>query len=68
MSENDVIACIPDSLYMFLALIFGGQNALENDSSEDDEQPSDQTRILSLAQDLIYCVSGVRSGLQNISV
>lgn len=59
VSEDDAIACIPDSLYMLLRLIFGGQEALEDDNSEKTEDLL-RSRVLSAAQDLVYCVSGGR--------
>jgi len=59
VSEDEAIPCIPDSLYMLLRLIFGGQEALEDDSSENNKDPV-QSRVLSVAQDLVYCVSGGR--------
>ena len=57
VSEDAAIECIPDSLYMLLKLIFGGQEALEYDSAENDEELV-RSRVLSIAQDLVYCVSG----------
>lgn len=54
--EDDAIACVPDSLYMLLRLIVGGQEALENDNSEKNEDLL-RRRVLSIAQDLVYCVS-----------
>ncbi len=57
VSEEDAIACIPDSLYMLLRLIVGGQASLDDDSRGNNEEHV-QSRVLSLAQDLVYCVSG----------
>jgi len=57
INEADVISCIPESLYMLLRVIFGGQKALEDDSPENDESTV-HSRVLSVAQDLVYCVSG----------
>jgi hypothetical protein len=57
VSEEDAIACVPDSLYMFLRLLYGGQAALDDDSNEADEA-SIRRRVLSAAQDLIYGFSG----------
>lgn len=56
VSENDAIDCIPDTLYMFLNIIYGGQELLEHDN-EDMDNPK-QTLILSVAQDIVYGVSG----------
>ena len=44
---------------MLLRLIVGGQDALENESYENNEDLI-QSRVLSVAQDLVYCVSGGR--------
>ena len=55
----EAITCIPDSLYMLLRLIFGGQEALEDGGSENNEDLV-QRRVLSGAQDLVYCISGGR--------
>ena len=59
VNRDDAIRCIPDSLYMLLRLIVGGQDALENESYENNEDLI-QSRVLSVAQDLVYCVSGGR--------
>ena len=34
VSDDDVIDCIPESLYTFLYLLYGGQRIIEDDSSE----------------------------------
>ena len=57
VSEDEAITCIPDSLYMFLRLICGGQEVLENDSFNEREDVI-KRRVLSIAQDLVYCTSG----------
>ena len=59
VSEDEAITCIPDSLYMLLRLIFGGQEALEDGGSENNEDLV-RRRVLSVAQDLVYCISGGR--------
>jgi hypothetical protein len=60
VSEDEAIPCIPDSLYMLLSLIFGGQEALEHveDDSSENKEDLVRSRVLSVAQDLVYCVSG----------
>ncbi len=57
VSEEDAISCIPDSLYMLLRLIVGGQALIEDDNPEKNEEHV-RSRVLSMAQDLVYCVSG----------
>lgn len=59
VSEDEAIPCIPDSLYMLLRLIFGGQEMLEVGCSGNNEDLT-RSRVLSVAQDLVYCVSGGR--------
>ena len=52
---------MPESLYIFLNLLLGGQQLLETEINNDDSDKHDsfrQTRILSIAQDLIYTASG----------
>lgn len=97
VSKEDAIACIPDSVYMFVRLLLGGQSLLEtafesgstegeddgtddevdlsDDEVENDAEPVEtedkqsearhnkrdqhvETRVLSVAQDLVYTVSG----------
>ena len=61
VTEEEMISCVPDNLFMFLRLLFGGQSLLEADPEElDDDKRQDitQTKILSIAQDLVYNVTG----------
>ena len=58
VKHDDVISCIPDSLYMFLQLVYGGQELLEGvDDTETSKTQHTQTKILSVAQYNIYGVS-----------
>ena len=57
VSEEDAISCIPDSLYMLLRLIVGGHASIEDDSPGRNEEHV-RSRVLSVAQHLVYCVSG----------
>jgi len=54
VSEDKAIDCIPNSLYMFLNLLMGGQRFIEDDVEDDRNESMDQTRILSIAQDIVY--------------
>jgi len=45
VSEDEAITCVPDSLYMLLKIMFGGQEVLED--SEKDENTV-QNRLLSV--------------------
>ena len=59
VSDEDARACIPDSLYMFLKLLYSGQAAIDEcNVEEEDEEELLRTKILSVAQDLVYGVSG----------
>ena len=61
ISENRTIDCEPDSLYIILNIILGGQTLLEEEveSNHDNKHNSGcQSRILSIAQDVVYTASG----------
>ena len=61
VNEDEMISCVPNSLFMFLWLMFGGPSLLEadpDDVADDTEQDDSQARILSIAQDLVYNVTG----------
>lgn len=61
MSEKAALHCLPNSLYMFLNLLLGGQTILDCGSdTEDKKTVKHKTLILSLAQDLVYAVSKIR--------
>ncbi len=61
VSKEAAQACIPDSLYMFLNVLYGGQRVLEGDIDMDDESDlnAGDDWIVSIAQDIIY---GARNG------
>ena len=50
VSDQDTINCDPDSLYMFLRLLFGGQKLLHGESVEEKEAEA-WCKLLSRAQD-----------------
>jgi len=58
VSEDEAIDCVPDSLYMLLRLIFGGQKVLEDDDSAEEDEERVRRKVLSVAQDIVYCTSG----------
>ena len=64
VSEEAAIDCVPPSVYMFIRLLLGGQSFLEEDHEvqddvdDDDQEAHKQSRVLSIAQDLVYNVSG----------
>ena len=55
VSETDAISCVPDSLYMFLRILYAGQTVIEDDNEEGDDDI--QRKVLSIAQDLVYGIS-----------
>ena len=57
VSEQDAIDCVPDSLHMFLQLLFGGQKLLHGETVEEKEAEA-RCKVLSSAQDIVYGVSG----------
>ncbi|MES9880098.1 MAG: hypothetical protein ABW185_04375 [Sedimenticola sp.] len=61
ITEQAAVDCVPSSVYMFLRLLLGGQSLLEEDSDEhdnDEQETRKQSRVVSIAQDLVYSVSG----------
>ena len=63
ISEDAVMACIPDSLFMFIQLVLGGQSLFYfdtdlYDSVEQFNKAKAQNITFSLAQDLVYNVTG----------
>ena len=57
VSEDDAINCVPDSLFTFLNLVYGGQDILNQDSNPEDFKSTKQATILSVCQDIVYGVS-----------
>ena len=63
LSREAEFKCIPESLYMFLKILYGGQSVLENDKEEDPESDGGSTsarlddRVLSVAQDIVFGTS-----------
>ena len=60
VSEDRAIDSIPDSLYMFLNLLLGGQRLLEDELDDDKNEARRRIRIISIAQDLMYTANGDR--------
>jgi hypothetical protein len=64
VNEEEMIACVPESVFMFIRLMFGGLSLLEGDQEDMEEgtteqrETNTQTRVLSIAQDLVYNVTG----------
>ncbi len=63
ISEDSVMACIPDSLYMFIRLVLGGQSVFDCDTGlEESSDQCSKSRVqnvtFSLAQDFVYNATG----------
>ena len=59
INDQAAIDCVPESLYMFLNLMLGGEKLLEENEGEYSENDSlRQCRIRSIAQDIVFSVSG----------
>ena len=58
-----MISCAPESVFMFLHLMFGGQHLLEADMEDNqesdmqDKESKTQAKILSIAQDFVYNIT-----------
>lgn len=62
VNQDEMIACVPESVFMFVRLMFGGHNLLEGSPDDKDitldrEEADTQTRVLSVSQDLVYNVT-----------
>lgn len=59
VSKEAAIECIPDSLYMFMKILYGGQEVLDRDGEDNDEEDEviGDDRIISVSQDVIFGVS-----------
>jgi uncharacterized protein YdcH (DUF465 family) len=62
VSKEAALSCVPDSVYMFLKVLYGGPEVLEDSQDKDDNSDDKnadiyEDRLLSVAQDLIYGVS-----------
>ena len=52
VSESDATSCVPDSLYMLLQLLFGGEQLFE-DEKQDGKEAEVRRKVLSCAQDSV---------------
>ena len=61
VNEDKAIECVPESVYMFVRLLIGGEALLELDPEEEDDPDRKEllkrARVLSICQDLVYNVS-----------
>ena len=62
VSEEGAIDCVPESVYMFLQLLFGGQALLDRENPEEEEECNPtighvNAKVLNVAQDMVYGVS-----------
>ena len=58
INAMDAQECVPESLYIFLQLLFGGERLLEEQTPE--EETGLSCNALSIAQDIVYGVSSGR--------
>lgn len=63
VSEEEMIACVPESLFIFIRMMFGGLTLLEGDPEDEEitlerKEADTQMRVLSVSQDLVYNVTG----------
>jgi len=58
------MSCIPESVYMFLKVLYGGQSVLEDDQENVDDECDvacvTDDRIIAVAQDIVYEASNGR--------
>ena len=54
--EDDALECIPESLYMFLRLLYRGQDVLDDVEYKDNDSLT-KIKVISMAQDIIYHLS-----------
>lgn len=54
VSEEDAVKCIPESVYMFLQLLYGGDQRLDDDEYNNGVP---EMNILSMGQDMVYGLS-----------
>jgi len=57
VTEDAAIKCIPEDLYLFLCLLFGGQDLLEGEYEHFESGKWTQNVIMSIAQDIIFGLS-----------
>ena len=73
VNEDEAISCVPDNVYMFLRLLFGGQTLLHDEPVKDEDNITSknecqlQNIILSIGRDLVYNVSGGQTWTPNHS-
>ena len=56
MSEEDAAQSVPDTLYMFLKLLYEGQSVLGSEPNEEEDSAT-KKKIICVGQDLVYGVS-----------
>ena len=58
VTEDDAVGCIPENLYLFLSLLFGGQELLESEEFEKLKKGKlTKNVVMSIAQDIIFGLS-----------
>ena len=59
LTADAVEAIVPDSLYLFLSVLFGGTDVLETDDDQQEDMGHTATkqRIFNIAQDIVFALS-----------
>ena len=57
MTDDNCLQCVPESVYMFLTLLFGGQELLDGFDEETPNAALRKRKVLNVGQDLLYAVT-----------
>jgi hypothetical protein len=66
LNDENCMACVPESVYMFLTLLLGGQDLLDGFDHDEPVAISRKRNFLSVGQDLLYAVSNGKHFSQTI--
>ena len=61
MTDDNCLQCVTESAYMFLTLLFGGQELLDGFDEETPNAAVKKRKVLNVGQDLLYAVAMVRN-------
>ena len=57
VNDDNCMQCVPESVYMFLTLLLGGQELLEGFDQEEPAAVTRKRNVLNIGQDLLYAVT-----------
>ena len=57
MTDDNCLQCVPEAAYMFLTLLFGGQELLDGFDEETPNAALRKRKVLNVGQDLLYAVT-----------